>query len=388
MVLHSSEVIKNIFLGFVAIIFLNNCGKAYFPIELKTVSRSERTKEQQPVKMKLITLTDAEILKSNKEKYKRYVVLATDTNKPASIIPLNKAIVERVPQKIEPSPYKLSPGDIVTYKKLLAGSSNVAISEIPVSDTGFIQIYGIGNVLAQGKSQSELQDEIYKQLIRSGDGGEFELSISGFNSKKIYVSLFDRAYFSIPYTSITPYLVDLLAPSNNQYSIQNDLERTFVELWRDNQKYTLLSKKVFLGNYGEISLLPGDKISIKNLNFKKEAVVVVGETGAQKTVPLKHDLRPTLSDILFDGRVLNTVSSDFSQIYVIRKKEKFFHAYHLDVTNPARIQLSKKLEMRPDDIVFVAAQPLSLYSRTLSQILGSTGLTLQARDTIRSEIGN
>ena len=41
--------------------------------------------------------------------------------------------------------------------------------------------------------------------------------------------------------------------------------------------------------------------------------------------------------------------------------------------------------MRPDDIVFVATQPLSLYSRTLSQILGSTGLT-SARDTIRNEI--
>ena len=42
--------------------------------------------------------------------------------------------------------------------------------------------------------------------------------------------------------------------------------------------------------------------------------------------------------------------------------------------------------MRPDDIVFVATQPLSLYSRTLSQILGSTGLTIQARDTIRTEL--
>ena len=45
-------------------------------------------------------------------------------------------------------------------------------------------------------------------------------------------------------------------------------------------------------------------------------------------------------------------------------------------------------EMRPDDIVFVAAQPLTLYSRTLQQILGSVGLTQRARDTIRSELGN
>ena len=69
-------------------------------------------------------------------------------------------------------------------------------------------------------------------------------------------------------------------------------------------------------------------------------------------------------------------------------KKKFFQAFHLDITNPTRISLANQFEMRPDDIVFVATQPLSLYSRTLSQILGSTGLTLQARDTIRTEIGN
>ena len=73
---------------------------------------------------------------------------------------------------------------------------------------------------------------------------------------------------------------------------------------------------------------------------------------------------------------------------LLRKSNKSFLAYHLDITNPTRVSLASKFEMRPDDIIFVAPQPLSLYSRTLSQILGSTGLTLQARDTLRSEIGN
>ena len=71
-----------------------------------------------------------------------------------------------------------------------------------------------------------------------------------------------------------------------------------------------------------------------------------------------------------------------------REKRNEFIAYHLDMSNPVRMSLAKEFEMRPDDIVFVATQPISLYSRTLSQILGSTGLTLQARDTIRTELGN
>ena len=71
-------------------------------------------------------------------------------------------------------------------------------------------------------------------------------------------------------------------------------------------------------------------------------------------------------------------------VFFMKNKTK---AYHLDISNPARIAIAKRFEMRPDDIVFVATQPLSLYSRTLSQILGSAGATLQARDTIRTEIG-
>ena len=91
--------------------------------------------------------------------------------------------------------------------------------------------------------------------------------------------------------------------------------------------------------------------------------------------------------MIFSGNVLNKVTSDLAK-YIIRKKIKKFDAYHLDITDPTRVNLANEFEMRPDDIVFVATQPLSLYSRTLSQILGSTGLTLQARDTIRTEIGN
>ena len=100
-------------------------------------------------------------------------------------------------------------------------------------------------------------------------------------------------------------------------------------------------------------------------------------------IPINSFQRPTLSDTIFGARALNSVTSDFSQIYVLRKKGNEFNAYHLDITNPTRINFASKFEMRPDDIIFVATQPLSLYSRTLSQILGSTGLTLQARDTIK-----
>ena len=136
----------------------------------------------------------------------------------------------------------------------------------------------------------------------------------------------------------------------------------------------------------KIRLFPDDKVFIEPLNYRREHVLIVGETGAQKSFPINSIERQTLSDTLFGTPLLNTVTSDFSQIYVLRKIKRVFNAYHLDITDPTRINFASKFEMRPDDIIFVATQPLSLYSRTLTQILGSTGLTLQARDTIRNEV--
>ena len=68
-----------------------------------------------------------------------------------------------------------------------------------------------------------------------------------------------------------------------------------------------------------IRLFPNDKIFISTLNYRGESVLVVGETGAQRTVPIDALQRPTLSDTIFSGNILNNVTSDFSQIYVIRK---------------------------------------------------------------------
>ena len=147
-------------------------------------------------------------------------------------------------------------------------------------------------------------------------------------------------------------------------------------------------KKLILKPGKRFRLFPGDRVFVTTLNYRAEKVLLIGETGAQRAITINSITRPSLSDTVFAGNILNNVTSDFSQIYVLREEKKTFRAYHLDITNPTRVSLANKFEMRPDDVVFVATQPLSLYSRTLSQILGSTGLTLQARDTIRSEIGN
>ncbi len=381
-------LIKNCSVFWVGIFlfFLSSCGKAYFPIELKTISRNERVKGQEDKIVKLIPLTSKAVISANKSPYKRFIVDAGDLKRPAKIIPADNALKEKLPPKIDPGPYILGSGDVVSLSQPVVGNNgtiSLIARNIPISDDGFMNIYEIGRVKAEGLTQSMLEDVITKRLLKAGKKSQFELSIVSFNSKKIYVSGEGLTPTSIPYTNLPLYLEDLMANYGLKQIPGSDTKLT---LLRGGNEYVFSVSNVINDSRNQYRLMEGDRFYISPLRYRKEGVVVVGETGAQRQLSINAMDRPTLSNTILGTSVLNTVTSDFSQLYVIRKKNKEFLAYHLDITNPARISLANSFEMRPDDIVFVAAQPLTLYSRALGQMLGSFQVTAEARDSLLAEV--
>ena len=366
------------------------CGRAYFPMELETGSRSERVKGQEAIAIKLVPLTHKSLKKANRDIYKRKVIDATDLERPARIISESEALKELLPGKVLPGPYKIGLGDQIKFSNVLednqnSGGPKFVTRTIAVSDDGYINLFEIGRIKALNKTQAEVEDLIYGRFTELGLSPKFELILYGFKSQRIFVNGDNISPRTIPYTNSPIFLEDVLSQINIRRDIALD---TKVSIIRNGKKYTISLLKTLKGTRDKIRLFPNDRIYMSPLLYRKESVLIVGETGAQRALPIDSAQRPTLSEIIFSGTVLSNVTSDFSQLYVIRKKSQSHTAYHLDISNPARITLAGDFEMRPDDIIFVATQPLSLYSRTLSQILGSTGLTLQARDTIRTEIGN
>jgi polysaccharide export outer membrane protein len=364
---------------------LASCGRVYFPMELKTVSRTDRIKGQEEKDISLIPMTTKNIQKANLAPYVKYVIDAGDLRKPAKSIPADLSLKEKLPQNNNPGPYVIGLGDELTFAEILGNGSSVPTfisRKLIVSDDGFINIFQIGRIKAEGLTQSQLEDLIYTKLLEKGKEGSFELAITGFNSKRIYLSGENVLPRAIPYTSNPIYLGDVFSLVGINKKPGSDVK---VSILRNGKEYVVSLVNIAKNLDRQLRLFPNDKIFFKPINYRVEAVLIVGETGGQQSFPITSFQRPTLADTIFSGTVLNNITSDFSQIYVLREKNKEFNAYHLDITNPSRIKLAKKFEMRPDDIVFVAAQPLTLYSRTLSQILGSVGITQQARDQVRSE---
>ena len=363
----------------------SGCGRVYFPIELKTISRSDRSEKQQDSDVVIVPMTIKNIKLANSAPYKRYIIEAGDLKEPAKLVPTEIALVEKHPTNNDPGPYLLGIGDVIAYEELVGSTrgQNVQVSRnLTVNEDGLINFFQLGRIRAEGKTLTELEDLIYKKVVETGGNTDFNLFIRDFRSKHFSVSL-EMKTKSVPYVSTPIYIEQVLG----DIPVSSTVDAK-ISILRGDEEYNLSYNNLLRNTLKKVRIFPGDRIFVNSLNYKKEKVLLVGETGAQRAIPIDSFLRPSLSDAIFSGSVLNSATSDFSQIYVLRKKRKAFQAFHLDITDPTSVSLANRFEMRPDDIVFVATQPLSLYSRTLSQILGSTGLTLQARDTIRSELGN
>ncbi len=368
---------------------LNSCGKAYFPIELKTKDRSERLANQEMLGVQLVAMTEKSIRNANQSEYKRRIVDGSDLLKPAKIKALKQSVLEVLPPDDNIESYKIGPGDVVQWVGILNNNEYMAV--FAVSGDGYVDLPGVGEIKVSGLTEEELRrkvDRIQNQKKGMGLSGmglvNFKASLVGFNSKKIFITGENVVSQTIAFTPYPIFLEDVLVKLGLRKTTEVDYK---IKIFRKNNIYEVSLAKMLTQNRKKIRLHADDRIHVAPLVYRQENVMIVGETGTQRSVAISSMRRPTLSEVILDGNSLISVTSDFSQIYVIRKTSRL-KAYHLDITNPARILLANKFEMRPDDIIFVATQPLSLYSRTLSQILGSTGLTLQARDTIRNELGN
>ena len=109
-------------------------------------------------------------------------------------------------------------------------------------------------------------------------------------------------------------------------------------------------------------------ITVETLSYKDDKVFILGGITPQifKISPIN---RETLADVLFTtGGVLSSTSAKRSEVYLLRGKEPVV-AYHLDAQNPTRLIVAESMELRPNDILFVAEQPIISFNRTLATIV-------------------
>lgn len=106
----------------------------------------------------------------------------------------------------------------------------------------------------------------------------------------------------------------------------------------------------------------------------RDYVYVGGEVRRPRRFALPFETRANLADVLFDEDGLNINFADYSEIYVLRQPAEAaafggLTAYHLDAANAVNLATATRMEMRPNDVIFVAEQPITAWSRVINQLV-------------------
>ena len=253
------------------------------------------------------------------------------------------------------------------------GVSNIITSEVAVAYDGSIIIPDIGKLKVAGKTLKEVEREVKKLLQKNGGNwGDFQISISDFNSQKAIISIENKANTSSPTNQIIPIsnipLSLLEAVTGAGINIQTDT-LTKIHLIRDGNVSSLLLRDMLSNPTQEIYLENGDVIRVEQLEYKSSKVFITGSGITPKIFNISPSSRETLADVLFTGNgVLSSKSAKRSEVYLLRGQDPII-AYHLNTLSPSRLIIAETMELRPNDILFVAEQPINSFNRTLQTIL-------------------
>jgi polysaccharide biosynthesis/export protein len=241
---------------------------------------------------------------------------------------------------------------------------NVLLTSGLVGTNGNILFLGLGSVKAENRSLDEMQTEARNILIRKGLAPNFQLEISGFNSKKAFVTL-NTLYQSgtayekiIPITNLPITLKELILLYGLQLS---ERETLIVTLVRDGKEYRTTAGQIFENSLRDLIIEDRDQIEIfeaeSNTDFRE---VVVGSNG--------NILLPNIGSLKAKNRSLLEIQAEISNIL---EKKGMIPSFQLEITDFK----SKRF--------FIVSEELG------SQIIPLTSSTLNLKEAImRSGLSN
>lgn len=301
-----------------------------------------------------------------------------------------------------------------------------------VQDDGAIVVPDVGRILVAGLTLEEAETEVFQSLVSAQIDPTFSLEVAEFNSARVSIGGAVRNPGVAPITQIPLRLGEALAQVGGVET--RDRDNTALRLFRDGQLYEIPINDFYRDpSLQQLVLADGDSVFVdtssnldqaetyfrqqiqlfqarqsarsaalsalqSELNIRRGTlddqrgnfqarlalgavernyVYVTGEVNNQGRVALPFETRASLADILFgEAGGVPTKTGNPGKIYVLRgnaDSSEFpgITAWHLDGQNAANLVLATRLEMRPNDVIFVAEQPITRWNRLLSQVIPS-----------------
>lgn len=280
-----------------------------------------------------------------------------------------------------PAPYTIGQGDILSivvwdHPELAGGgmtaataasdsgtpAPNVVPPGFAVDHMGRIQFPLIGLLHLEGQTEEQARALLSKKLARYIAQPSLTLRVQSYRSKRVYIDGEVKAPGLQAINDIPMTLVEALNRAGGMLP-SADQSRIMVE--RGPRRYMInLRDLVQKGvNPGTVLLKHGDVVRVHSRDESK--VFVSGEVVTPKALTM-HNGRLTLNEALGESGGVSPLSGDARQIYVVRKTPERTRVFQLDARVSGALAMAESFELRPKDVVYVAASPLANWNRHLS----------------------
>ncbi|UWR35712.1 polysaccharide biosynthesis/export family protein (plasmid) [Sulfitobacter sp. W027] len=300
-----------------------------------------------------------------------------------------------------------------------------------VQDDGAIAIPDVGRVRVVGLTLEEAEAALFQRLLEAQIDPSFSLEIAEFNSKRVSIGGAVGNPTIIPIT-LTPLTLDQAVASAG--GIQTpDLDYASIRLYRNGDLFQIpLEEYLRRADLQKLRLVAGDSVfvdteyqldraqayfaeqiavqqfrqqarsqalselqAVVNLrraalqesrtNFEaqvsndavdRDYAYLAGEVNQSGRFTFPFGRTVTLADALYSEGGFDTQTGNPSQIYVLRGSDNprefgAVTAWNLDARNAANLILATRMELRPNDVIFVAEQPVTRWNRAITQITPS-----------------
>ena len=301
-----------------------------------------------------------------------------------------------------------------------------------VQDDGTVSIPSVGRVMIAGQNVEDAEATLFQRFLDQQIDPTFSLEIAEFRSKRVAVGGDVASPTVVPITLSPLFLDEALAAAGGAQSA--DLDTAIVRIYRDGKLYQVPLKSLYDDpRIGRIQLTDADSVFVDTAyaldkaaayfseqialaNFKqgersarlsalqsevslrrqeldeartnfetrlelgaegRDYAYLTGEVGKQSRYALPFDRRATLADALYDvGGGLVTADSNPREIYVLRGSDNPLEfdsitAWNLDARNAAALLLATRFELHANDVIFIAAQPVTHWGNVVSALTPS-----------------